>query len=179
MFEPKWIRLVSFHSRAQQRDSNQGLGSTSTATPEAGDNEYDAYRKRMMLAYRFRPNPMVIQFSSIHHQIPKAVQIDRHNQSSFQNNPRRAYYWLKMQPILHFRIRPFRSALECVAAEFSTSRENMNKTIVCCFSSLVHGPYMNDKQIKFMQTTLKYNRVINYRRNKVKEESFICDGNFM
>lgn len=23
------------------------------------DDEYDAYRKRMMLAYRFRPNPLV------------------------------------------------------------------------------------------------------------------------
>lgn len=46
--------------RAQQRDSNQGLGTASNTTPEAGDNEYDAYRKRMMLAYRFRPNPLVI-----------------------------------------------------------------------------------------------------------------------
>lgn len=46
-------------NRAQQRDSNQGLGATSSAVPESGDNEYDAYRKRMMLAYRFRPNPLV------------------------------------------------------------------------------------------------------------------------
>lgn len=29
------------------------------ASPEECDNEYDAYRKRMMLAYRFRPNPLV------------------------------------------------------------------------------------------------------------------------
>ncbi|XP_055327028.1 SURP and G-patch domain-containing protein 1 isoform X2 [Sitodiplosis mosellana] len=53
-------------NKATQRDSNQGLGTASNTTPEAGDNEYDAYRKRMMLAYRFRPNPL--------------------------NNPRRAYY---------------------------------------------------------------------------------------
>lgn len=54
----KWY-FYYFFSRATQRDSNQGLGTTSSATPEAGDNEYDAYRKRMMLAYRFRPNPLV------------------------------------------------------------------------------------------------------------------------
>lgn len=51
--------LLPFY-RATQRDSNQGLGTASNTTPEAGDNEYDAYRKRMMLAYRFRPNPLVI-----------------------------------------------------------------------------------------------------------------------
>jgi splicing factor 4 len=33
---------------------------------EEGDDAFDQYRKRMMLAYRFRPNPL--------------------------NNPRRAYY---------------------------------------------------------------------------------------
>lgn len=49
---------MSFY-RATQRDSNQGLGTASNTTPEAGDNEYEAYRKRMMLAYRFRPNPLV------------------------------------------------------------------------------------------------------------------------
>lgn len=56
---------IDFESifRAPQRDSNQGLGTTSSATPEAGDNEYDAYRKRMMLAYRFRPNPLVNSFT--------------------------------------------------------------------------------------------------------------------
>ena len=26
---------------------------------EQDDDEFDAYRKRMMLAYRFRPNPLV------------------------------------------------------------------------------------------------------------------------
>jgi hypothetical protein len=45
-----------------------GLGSAVGATHEVteGDSEFDAYRKRMMLAYRFRPNPL--------------------------NNPRRNYY---------------------------------------------------------------------------------------
>lgn len=27
------------------------------------DDEFDAYRKRMMLAYRFRPNPLVSKYS--------------------------------------------------------------------------------------------------------------------
>lgn len=58
--------IVDPINKASQRDSNQGLGAISADNPEVDDNEYDAYRKRMMLAYRFRPNPL--------------------------NNPRRAYY---------------------------------------------------------------------------------------
>lgn len=58
--------IVDPVNKAPQRDGNQGLGVASAASPEDCDNEYDAYRKRMMLAYRFRPNPL--------------------------NNPRRAYY---------------------------------------------------------------------------------------
>lgn len=58
--------IVDPINKASQRDNNQGLGATSADNPEVDDNEYDAYRKRMMLAYRFRPNPL--------------------------NNPRRAYY---------------------------------------------------------------------------------------
>ncbi|KAH8407266.1 hypothetical protein KR222_011793 [Zaprionus bogoriensis] len=51
--------IVDPVNKAPQRDGNQGLGVGSVATPEDNDNEYDAYRKRMMLAYRFRPNPLV------------------------------------------------------------------------------------------------------------------------
>ncbi|XP_055633082.1 SURP and G-patch domain-containing protein 1-like isoform X2 [Toxorhynchites rutilus septentrionalis] len=58
--------IVDPINKASQRDNNQGLGVASSENPEVDDNEYDAYRKRMMLAYRFRPNPL--------------------------NNPRRAYY---------------------------------------------------------------------------------------
>jgi splicing factor 4 len=43
-----------------------GVGVQATHEVSQGDNEFDQYRKRMMLAYRFRPNPM--------------------------NNPRRNYY---------------------------------------------------------------------------------------
>lgn len=45
--------------RASQRDNLQGLGADEVEAPNENDNEYDAYRKRMMLAYRFRPNPLV------------------------------------------------------------------------------------------------------------------------
>ncbi|XP_046679520.1 bromodomain-containing protein 4 isoform X1 [Homalodisca vitripennis] len=53
-------------NKATMRPENQGLGIERPEDVEADDDEYDAYRKRMMLAYRFRPNPM--------------------------NNPRRPYY---------------------------------------------------------------------------------------
>ena len=36
-----------------------GLGNTIPHDLSANDDEFDAYRKRMMLAYRFRPNPLV------------------------------------------------------------------------------------------------------------------------
>lgn len=45
---------------------NAGLGQCRPDDIRADDDEYEAYRKRMMLAYRFRPNPL--------------------------NNPRRPYY---------------------------------------------------------------------------------------
>uniref|UniRef100_T1JFT4 G-patch domain-containing protein n=1 Tax=Strigamia maritima TaxID=126957 RepID=T1JFT4_STRMM len=45
---------------------NAGLGQGRPDDVQRGDDEYEAYRKRMMLAYRFRPNPL--------------------------NNPRRPYY---------------------------------------------------------------------------------------
>lgn len=51
---------------ATRRNEAQGLGAIKPDDLTSNDNEYDAYRKRMMLAYRFRPNPL--------------------------NNPRRAYY---------------------------------------------------------------------------------------
>jgi splicing factor 4 len=37
----------------------RGIGIDRPATLDKDDDEYDAYRKRMMLAYRFRPNPLV------------------------------------------------------------------------------------------------------------------------
>ncbi|XP_054160682.1 SURP and G-patch domain-containing protein 1-like [Oppia nitens] len=46
--------------------NNAGLGQNRPEELNTTDDEYEAYRKRMMMAYRFRPNPL--------------------------NNPRRAYY---------------------------------------------------------------------------------------
>ena len=37
----------------------RGIGVERPAELTKEDDEYDAYRKRMMLAYRFRPNPLV------------------------------------------------------------------------------------------------------------------------
>jgi len=51
--------------RSDAGSDRLGLGAN-TEGPEEDDDEFDQYRKRMMLAYRFRPNPL--------------------------NNPRRQYY---------------------------------------------------------------------------------------
>uniref|UniRef100_A0A1A9Z8H5 G-patch domain-containing protein n=1 Tax=Glossina pallidipes TaxID=7398 RepID=A0A1A9Z8H5_GLOPL len=57
--------IVDPINKGPQREGNQGLGVQNAASPEECDNEYDAYRKRMMLAYRFRPNPLVDGFSEV------------------------------------------------------------------------------------------------------------------
>ncbi|CAG8566354.1 598_t:CDS:2, partial [Ambispora leptoticha] len=53
-------------NKADSRPANAGLGQTKPDGVEEEDDEFEIYRKRMMLAYRFRPNPL--------------------------NNPRRPYY---------------------------------------------------------------------------------------
>ncbi|XP_053611590.1 arginine-glutamic acid dipeptide repeats protein-like [Plodia interpunctella] len=58
--------IVEPINKAQQPLSTLGLGADAADGVAADDDEFDAYRKRMMLAYRFRPNPL--------------------------NNPRRPYY---------------------------------------------------------------------------------------
>ena len=50
------------YSRGQQSADKKGLGVNVSHNLEQGDDEFDAYRKRMMLAYRFRPNPLVSFF---------------------------------------------------------------------------------------------------------------------
>jgi hypothetical protein len=54
--------LFSFASHRAQQRNRQGLGANEVEAPNDNDNEYDAYRKRMMLAYRFRPNPLVKKY---------------------------------------------------------------------------------------------------------------------
>ena len=52
-------KTINFHYRAAPRENLQGLGANEVEAPNENDNEYEIYRKRMMLAYRFRPNPLV------------------------------------------------------------------------------------------------------------------------
>ena len=54
---------VNLHQAAGE---GVGIGTEATHEVQEDDDAFDQYRKRMMLAYRFRPNPM--------------------------NNPRRQYY---------------------------------------------------------------------------------------
>ncbi|XP_067128866.1 SURP and G-patch domain-containing protein 1-like isoform X2 [Centruroides vittatus] len=58
--------IVAPVNKATPPVENAGFGQGRPEEIQAGDDEYEAYRKRMMLAYRFRPNPL--------------------------NNPRRPYY---------------------------------------------------------------------------------------
>ena len=46
--------------RGNAVSDKQGLGIEKPDDISQEDDEYTAYRKRMMLAYRFRPNPLVI-----------------------------------------------------------------------------------------------------------------------
>lgn len=46
-----------------------GLGEEHVAEVKQDDDEFDLYRKRMMLAYKFRPNPLV----SIQHPTPSML----------------------------------------------------------------------------------------------------------
>lgn len=54
--------------RGGSHNENHGLGVERPSELRQNDDEFDAYRKRMMLAYRFRPNPLVrcyLQFKLI------------------------------------------------------------------------------------------------------------------
>lgn len=57
---PEETLIVSCcHCRGNTAMNGAGLGIDRPAELSKNDDEYDAYRKRMMLAYRFRPNPLV------------------------------------------------------------------------------------------------------------------------
>ena len=45
--------------RGQTSLDGAGVGMDKPSNLTAEDDEFEAYRKRMMLAYRFRPNPLV------------------------------------------------------------------------------------------------------------------------
>ena len=45
--------------RGKRSFDQSGVGAALPAEVKKNDDEFDLYRKRMMLAYRFRPNPLV------------------------------------------------------------------------------------------------------------------------
>ncbi|XP_014487929.1 PREDICTED: bromodomain-containing protein 4-like isoform X2 [Dinoponera quadriceps] len=51
-------------NKATNRLDSAGLGSERPDGVSRDDDEFDAYRKRMMLAYRFRPNPLILTYLS-------------------------------------------------------------------------------------------------------------------
>lgn len=60
IFDLNFFDYISWNFfRANQRSENQGLGVDRPDEVSKDDDEFEAYRKRMMLAYRFRPNPLV------------------------------------------------------------------------------------------------------------------------
>ena len=59
-----FTHILFFTFRGNVSHDNRGLGVERPAELSHEDDEYDAYRKRMMLAYRFRPNPLVSLASS-------------------------------------------------------------------------------------------------------------------
>ena len=67
------------------KPGNAGLGATKPDEPLPGDDEFDVYRKRMMLAYKYRPNPMVCPLSN-HSGIGAIVGIFAHLRFDFQSN---------------------------------------------------------------------------------------------
>lgn len=79
-------------SRAPNHENNQGLGIDRPENLQSDDNEYDAYRKRMMLAYRFRPNPLVSSDSHTTFRYYFFFVFAKLSLFLLQNNPRRPYY---------------------------------------------------------------------------------------
>lgn len=49
------------NARGRGPEDIGGLGEEKPGEIQQDDDEFDLYRKRMMLAYRFRPNPLVRQ----------------------------------------------------------------------------------------------------------------------
>ena len=70
-----------FNYRGQNAGDKKGLGTNIPHDLKEGDDEFDAYRKRMMMAYRFRPNPLVsfhflfvsLSFNAITLQLKKTI----------------------------------------------------------------------------------------------------------
>ena len=57
---------TSVHFRGNTSFDNAGVGATKSHEVAKSDDEFDIYRKRMMLAYKFRPNPLVSSLKLFH-----------------------------------------------------------------------------------------------------------------
>lgn len=55
-----WPTAKGFYEfRSGNQVAGAGLGAANPSQADEDDDEFESYRKRMMLAYRFRPNPLV------------------------------------------------------------------------------------------------------------------------
>lgn len=54
-----WFCVCNAMNRGRAPEDLGGLGEDKPGEVQSEDDEFDLYRKRMMLAYRFRPNPLV------------------------------------------------------------------------------------------------------------------------
>lgn len=68
---PSHVASLLSLSRGVTASNGAGFGIDRPAELTKADDEYDAFRKRMMLAYRFRPNPLVRPASSLPQSLPR------------------------------------------------------------------------------------------------------------
>ncbi len=54
-----YLTVFDLFPRGKQSFDHSGVGAEPPAEVAKSDDDFDVYRKRMMLAYRFRPNPLV------------------------------------------------------------------------------------------------------------------------
>ena len=57
-FKIAWNFFLYF-TRGKTSFDNGGIGTEKVAEVKKEDDDFEVYRKRMMLAYKFRPNPLV------------------------------------------------------------------------------------------------------------------------
>ncbi len=67
-----FIHFDVYRGSASTATTGLGVDKASNLTQEDAEDEFSAYRKRMMLAYRFRPNPLVSYIIIKHEQQNKS-----------------------------------------------------------------------------------------------------------
>ena len=61
------ICVVLSFFRGKQSLDQSGIGAEAVGDVKQEDDDFEVYRKRMMLAYRFRPNPLVCSTLFVYH----------------------------------------------------------------------------------------------------------------